>query len=101
VTKYMLDTNICIYVIRNISDRVLRRLRQKRVSEVGISAITLNELEYGVAKSSRPHQNELALMEFVTALELFLYDETAARHYGEIRAYLARQGTTIGSLDML
>jgi tRNA(fMet)-specific endonuclease VapC len=101
MSQYMLDTNICIYIIRNKSDRVIQKLKRKRVSDVGISSITLSELEYGVAKSSKPGQNALALTEFLAALVVFPYEDLAARQYGEIRAFLERKGTPIGPLDML
>ena len=99
--KHMLDTNICIYIIRKKPERVLRRLRRYRVSEIGVSAITLSELEYGVAKSIKPRQNKLALTEFLAPIEILPYDDMTARQYGELRAHLERDGTPIGSLDML
>jgi len=72
-----------------------------RIADVGISSITLSELEYGVAKSQKPPQNKLALAEFLAPIEILPYDDMAAVQYGEIRALLERQGTPIGSLDML
>ena len=99
--RYMLDTNICIYVIRKKDPSVLRRLRRTRVGDTCISSITLSELEYGVSKSSRPAQNKLALAEFLAPVEVVPYDDMAAQEYGQLRAYLERQGTPIGSLDML
>ena len=99
--KYMLDTNICVYVIRRKPEHVIQRLQRLQVSDVGISSITLGELEYGVAKSLKPQQNKLALTEFLAPIEILPYDDVAARHYGELRAYLERQGTPIGSLDTL
>ena len=99
--KHMLDTNICIYIIRKKLDGVLRRLQRYRVSDIGVSAITLSELEYGVAKSTKPQQNKLALAEFLAPIEILPYDDMAAQQYGELRADLERKGTPIGSLDML
>ncbi|MBI5198368.1 MAG: type II toxin-antitoxin system VapC family toxin [Nitrospirae bacterium] len=99
--KYLLDTNICIYIIRKKPERVLRRLQRKRISEVGISSITLSELEYGVAKSLKSEQNKLALTEFLAPIEVLSYNDMAARRYGGLRADLERQGTPLGSLDML
>ena len=99
--RYMLDTNICIYVIRRRPERVIRRLQRKQVSDVGISSITLSELEYGVAKSVKPEQNKLALTEFLAPIEILPYDDRAAHRYGTLRAYLERRGTPIGSLDLL
>ena len=99
--KYMLDTNICIYIIKQKPKNVIERFRQAEVSEIGISAITLSELEYGVMKSAKPEQNKLALAQFIAPIEISAYDDVAAQHYGKIRAHLERQGTPIGSLDML
>ena len=99
--KYMLDTNMCTYVIRGRDPKIIRRLRRADVGDVCISAITLSELEYGVSKSSRPAQNKLALAEFLAPIEVAPYDDMAALEYGPLRAHLERQGTSIGSLDML
>jgi tRNA(fMet)-specific endonuclease VapC len=99
--KYMLDTNICIYIIKQKPQKVIDRFRQAKVSEIGVSSITLSELEYGVIKSLNPEQNKLALTQFVAPIEIPAYDDAAAQHYGKVRAYLERQGTPIGSLDML
>jgi tRNA(fMet)-specific endonuclease VapC len=99
--KYMLDTNICIYIIKQKPQNVIERFRQAKVSEIGVSSITLSELECGVMKSTNPEQNKLALTQFIAPIEILSYDDAAAQHYGKIRAYLERQGTPIGSLDML
>ena len=98
---YMLDTNICIYIIKKKPEGVIERFRQAKVSEIGVSSITLSELEYGAEKSSKPEQNKLALAQFIAPIEIPAYDDAAAQHYGKIRAYLEKQGTPIGSLDML
>ena len=99
--KYMLDTNICIYIIKQKPQNVIRRFRQAKISEIGVSSITLSELEYGVMKSAKPEQNRMALAQFIAPIEIPAYDDAAAQHYGEIRADLERQGKPIGSLDML
>ena len=97
----MLDTKICIYIIKRKPVQVIERLRQSRVPEIGISSITLSELEYGVAKSARPEQNKISLVEFLAPLEIIPYDDVAAQEYGIIRTYLEQRGTPIGSMDML
>jgi len=97
----MLDTNTCIYIIKNKPQQVIERLRHTRISDVGVSSITLSELEYGAAKSSRPEQNKLAILEFLAPLEILAYDDMAAQEYGKVRLYLEKQGTLIGSMDML
>jgi tRNA(fMet)-specific endonuclease VapC len=88
--RFMLDTNLCIYIIRKKPPQVLERFKTFRFSEIGISAITLSELEYGISKSSRPDQNREALVEFLTPLEIVSFDEKATRFYGEIRALLEK-----------
>jgi tRNA(fMet)-specific endonuclease VapC len=99
--KFMLDTNICIYIIKQKPTSVLERFLRSEISQIGISTITLSELSYGVTKSSRPQQNQIALMQFIAPLEILPYDDLAAQHYGNLRARLEIQGRTIGSLDML
>ena len=99
--RYLLDTNMCIYVIKKKPLRVLERFKTFQIADIGISTITLSELEYGVAKSSRKEQNRDALIEFLAPLEILSFDEKASRHYGEIRAFLEREGIPIGSLDLL
>jgi tRNA(fMet)-specific endonuclease VapC len=101
VITFMLDTNICIYIIKKKPEQVLGRLKNARVSDIGVSSITLSELEYGTAKSSRPDQNRIASAEFLAPLEILSYDDMAAQEYGKIRASLERHGTPIGPMDML
>jgi tRNA(fMet)-specific endonuclease VapC len=101
VIRYMLDTNICIAFIRKHSARVLKHLRRCEVGEVGLSVITLAELEYGVAKSARPEQNRIALTVFCAPLEICPFGGIAAQAYGKIRADLERKGTVIGPMDLL
>jgi tRNA(fMet)-specific endonuclease VapC len=99
--KYMLDTNICIYLIKQKPADVLERFRQTDLSEISISSITLSELFYGVSKSSKPEQNFMALTQFAAPLEILPFGGEAAQYYGDIRAHLEKRGTPIGSLDML
>ena len=99
--EYMLDTNICIYIIKQKPENVINRFRQLPISSLAISSITLSELEYGVMKSSRPIENQFALSQFVAPLEILPYGDDAAQYYGNLRAFLEKQGTPIGSLDML
>jgi tRNA(fMet)-specific endonuclease VapC len=99
--RYLLDTNICVYTIRRRPRAVVERLRRVAPSDVGISAITLSELLYGVEKSTRPVQNRAALSHFLAPLEILPYDDRAAEAYGRIRAALERRGRLIGPLDLL
>ncbi len=99
--KYMLDTNICIYIIKQKPEAVVERFLHTEISQIGISSITLSELMYGVSKSSKPEQNQMALTQFLAPLEILPYTDNAAQYYGELRVHLEKQGTPIGSLDML
>ncbi len=99
--RYLLDTNICIYLIKKKPLKILEKLRMSDISDVAISSVTMAELEYGVTKSGKPEQNRDALTEFTTPLEIVQFDAVAAYHYGQIRAYLELRGTPIGSMDML
>ncbi len=99
--KYILDTNICIYLIKRKPASVIQRLQKIELSNVGISAVTLSELEYGVEKSQRVDQNRLALIQFTAPFEILPYGDSAAQCYGSIRSRLETQGLPIGPLDML
>lgn len=98
---YMLDTNIIIYAIKQRSEFVLQQFLKHDPADLCISAITLAELEYGVWNSSRPEQNRLALLTFLSAINILPFDENAAREYGEIRHRLKTQGNLIGPNDLL
>ncbi|QUS62157.1 type II toxin-antitoxin system VapC family toxin [Synechocystis sp. PCC 7339] len=99
--KYLLDTNICIYLIKKKPLQVLAKLQALEVSEVGISSITLAELEYGVSKSQRQSKNRDALMQFLLPLEIVEFNQEAAIAYGNIRSNLESRGLVIGAMDML
>ncbi len=98
---YMLDTNICIYIINNKSEMVIDRLKAKMDHRITLSSITLSELEYGVQKSNRREKNALNLLCFLAPFEIIPYKQNAARKYGIIRAELEKRGTIIGGMDML
>jgi tRNA(fMet)-specific endonuclease VapC len=97
----MLDTNICIAIIRQKPPQALRRFTAFKVGDIAISSVTLAELEFGVAKSQYLERNQAALDEFILPLEVASFDREAARVYGRIRAMLEKKGTPIGSLDMM
>lgn len=99
--KYLLDTNICIYIIRKKPKKVLEKFKKFNPGEIGISAITLAELEYGVAKSQHPDKNQQALAEFTLPLDVLPFDHNAAQAYGSIRTLLEKKGTPIGSMDLM
>jgi tRNA(fMet)-specific endonuclease VapC len=99
--RYMLDTNICIYLIKQKPEKVLRHFKAHSVGEIGISSITLAELRYGVERSQQVQKNRQALEEFTLPLEIAAFDEAAADVYGNMRAGLEQAGTLVGSMDML
>jgi tRNA(fMet)-specific endonuclease VapC len=99
--RALLDTNICIYLIKKKPPAVLKKFKTFQINDLGISSITLAELEFGVYNSSYPDQNQEALNQFLIPLEIALFDDRAAIEYGRIRAYLQRRGLPIGSMDLL
>jgi tRNA(fMet)-specific endonuclease VapC len=98
--KYLLDTNICIYLINDRPKKVQDRFKRHPIGDIGISSITVSELAFGVAKSGST-KNRIALEKFLLPLQIADYDAEAAMLYGEIRATLEAQGKPIGPLDML
>lgn len=99
--RYLLDTNICIYLIKQKPPKVLKHFKSHAVGDIGISSITLAELRYGVSKSMYVEKNSQALEEFILPLEIADFDEKAAMEYGIIRAGLEKAGKPIGAMDML
>jgi tRNA(fMet)-specific endonuclease VapC len=97
----MLDTNICIYLIKRKPMHVVDKLRTFDPGKVAVSSITVAELHYGVAKSNQPDRNREALAEFLLPLEVLPFDENASYHYGDIRNTLEKMGNVIGSMDLL
>lgn len=108
--KYMLDTNICSYIIKKKPLSVLEKLKTIPIESCGISSITLAELRYWVGKNKRLHQksgnigkpniNEEIIDQFVSHLNIAQFDSLAADVYGEIRAELEQKGKLIGSEDL-
>jgi len=100
--KYLLDTNICIYIINEKPKQVLRKFEQYPVHEFAISSITHAELQYGVAKSKHKNRNQAALDEFLLPLTILPFQgKRLVERYGKIRAFLEFKGKTIGPLDTL
>ena len=97
--RYLLDTNIVIYVIKRRPLQALELFNQ-HASRMAISAITLAELMHGAEKSSRPPTNLAVVEDFCSRLEVLAYGAKAAQHYGSIRTVLERQGQTIGVNDL-
>ncbi len=99
--NYLIDTNICIYIINRHPPGVIQRFKNYEIGQIAISSITVSELNYGVAKSQNKKQNAKRLEEFLTPFNILPYDEVASRYYGIIRSELESQGKVIGPLDML
>ena len=97
----MLDTNICIYVIKHKPETVFRKLQTIHPEDVCISSVTYAELVHGVEKSIAVEKNRLALSMLLANMEILDFDVDAADCYGKIRAGLEKKGTPIGPLDMM
>lgn len=97
----MLDTNICIYLIKKQPPSLLERFHIFPVGDIGISIVTLAELDYGVAKSRHHARNRTALEQFIAPLEVADFNREAARVYGRIRASLEAKGTLVCGMDLL
>ncbi|CAI8879153.1 tRNA(fMet)-specific endonuclease VapC [Pseudomonas sp. IT-P74] len=98
--KYMLDTNICIFTIKN-KPQVVREAFNRHHSQLCISAVTLMELIYGAEKSAAPEKNLAVIEGFSARLEVLPFDNEAAAHTGMIRSELAKAGKPIGPYDQM
>ncbi len=99
--RYMLDTNICIYLIKHKPPQVFEKLQEHNPDEICISSVTYAELVHGVEKSKAVERNRLALTILMANIEILDFDMKAAEEYGRIRADLEKKGTPIGPLDMM
>lgn len=99
--KYMLDTNICIYIIKHQPENVIRKFMELNPDDICISSITYAELAYGVEKSQARDKNRIALTVLLSEIQIVPFDDLAAQVYGMVRADLQKKGTPIGSLDTL
>lgn len=99
--KYLLDTNICIAIMKKKPELPLKRIQACSVGEVGISSITVAELRFGATKSQASSRAHQALDLFLLPLDVAAFDEEAAHAYGSVRAQLEKKGTPIGPLDTL
>ena len=98
---YLLDTNICIYIIKQKPIEVLHTLKAKSKKEISISSITIAELEYGIVKSSFPEKNKIALIEFLSFFNILHFDDTDATTFGRIKSKVEKTGLIIGPMDLL
>ena len=99
--KYMLDTNICIFIIKQKPENVLKRFLQLEVGDICISSITYAELVHGVEKSQAREKTRLALTIFLSEIQIMPFDDLAAQVYGKVKTDLQKKGTMIGPFDTL
>lgn len=99
--RYMLDTNICICLIKNRPESVIGELRKHKPEEICISSVTYAELSYGVEKSKFPGRNRIALVILLSNIEILPFGSRAGDCCGRVRSELERNGTPIGALDMM
>jgi tRNA(fMet)-specific endonuclease VapC len=99
--RYMLDTDICSYIMRRSHDAVLKKLSKVPIGDVYISVITKSELLYGVEVSPKHRQDEAALEAFLRHVEVLDFPDSASSHYAKIRADLKARGVMIGANDLL
>ena len=99
--RYMLDTNICIYLIKRQPNEVIDKFQGISPGEIAISSVTVAEMMYGVAKSRHQERNESALVSFLAPLEIVDFGFKAAQYYGIIRANLEKLGAPIGAYDLM
>ena len=99
--RFMLDSDICIYLIKKRPENVIKRIGESLSDGIVISSITLAELEFGVANSTYPEKNSNALIQMLSSINILPFDSRAAAAYGPLRAELQQSGLPIGALDML
>ena len=99
--NYLLDTDICIYIINKKPAAVVKKVQARQPGRIAISAITVAELEYGVARSRDPGRNRIALLEFLFPFTILDFDQKAAMEYGRIRSSLEARGRPVGPMDLL
>ena len=99
--RYLLDTNICIYLIKNRPATILARFSQHEPKDVAISTITLFELQYGIEKSQYQERSHKALAKFLSPLNVLGLNRHAAMEAAAIRAQLEKNGLPIGPYDLL
>jgi tRNA(fMet)-specific endonuclease VapC len=100
MTRYLLDTNICIYLIKKHPPEVLARFQQIQLKQLHIPTITLFELYYGIEKNNSQQRNLAALENFITPLTIVDFTLDAAKKAAKIRNHLQKQGTPIGAYDI-
>lgn len=98
---YLLDTNICIYAIKNKPIPVLERIKENSRFGIYISSLTIAELEYGIENSNRVEENRVSLIKFLSIFNILSFDDSDAIPYGKLKSKLKKEGNIIGPIDML
>jgi tRNA(fMet)-specific endonuclease VapC len=98
---YLLDTDICIYLLRGKAPNVVERLREVSLDEIGTTAITVAELRFGALRSTKPRDNTVRVEQFIAPLARVPFDDLAALHFARIKTDLSAIGQLIGAMDML
>lgn len=99
--KHMLDTNICIFLIKHRPENVILKFMKQQPGDIAISSIAYTELLHGVEKSEAKERNRIALTMFLSEIPVIPFDDLVAQEYGVIKADLQKRGTPIGSMDTL
>jgi tRNA(fMet)-specific endonuclease VapC len=99
--RYLLDTNVASYIIKGNVPAVRRRIVKVPMAQLAVSTVTEGELRYGVARRPGAARLQAIVDEFLLRVTILPWDSAAARHYGQIRAVLEREGQPMGNLDMM
>ena len=99
--KYLIDTHIGIYIMNQHPPGVISKFKKFEVGDIGVSSITVAELQYGVEKNGPPRMNQGRLDAFLAPFDIVGFDQSAANAYGRIRIQLEMRGLPIGPLDLL
>ncbi len=99
--RYMLDTNMCIFILKHKPIQVVRRFLQHEPGDICISSITYAELIHGIEKSQAKERNRIALMVLLSEIQIMPFDDLAAQVYGVLKTELQKKRTPIGSMDTL
>jgi tRNA(fMet)-specific endonuclease VapC len=99
--KYMLDTNICIYLIKQQPKEVIDKFQGIALGEIAVSTVTVAEMMYGVGKSQYKEKNKTALQAFLAPLDIVDFNFAAAQQYGAVQAYLEKIEKPIGAYDLM
>lgn len=98
--RYLLDTNICIYIKNHRPVEVLARFAKLPPGKVAMSAITYGELRFGAERSSKSKESQVILEQLITLIPVLPLDKTVSEHYGIIRQHLQVSGKPIGNNDL-